>query len=426
MTKTFIDLFAGCGGLSLGLIASGEWKGLFAIEKDPDAFETLRHNLIEGQNKYCFEWPVWLPKKPYQIQNVLNEKHSMLKRLKGKVDLIAGGPPCQGFSMAGKRNGIDPRNHLVKKYLQFVNLIQPKYVLIENVVGITIGHTRTIKHGKTLYKESRKPYSKYIEEKLNEIGYEVFPETLHSINYGIPQNRKRHIFIGIRNDLVTEDMIEGLQKLRENVRFKFLGKKGFNGELISVKQAISDLSLNKKELLACSDSPGFCQIRYGKPRTHYQKLLHRDQNGRSLNGHAPNSLRLANHRPETLEKFKKIHRYCKTSGRKGVCLSEAERKKLDIRKNVFVVLNENNPSHTITTLPDDILHYKDPRILTVRENARIQSFPDWFEFKGKYTTGGVNRVKECPRYTQVGNAVPPFLSEFLGMLLTEIDRGTSL
>ena len=98
---TYIDLFAGCGGLSLGLHNAG-WKGLFAIEKSPDAFKTLKHNLIENKNH--FDWPKWLPKSNHEINRVLEEYSQQLEKLKGKVNMIAGGPPCQGFSMAGKRN----------------------------------------------------------------------------------------------------------------------------------------------------------------------------------------------------------------------------------------------------------------------------------------------------------------------------------
>jgi DNA (cytosine-5)-methyltransferase 1 len=103
-----------------------------------------------------------------------------------------------------------------------------------------------------------------------------------------------------------------------------------------------------------------------------------------------------------------------------VQLSKEDRERLGLSKHCTVPLDPSMPSHTLTTLPDDILHYSEPRILCVREYARLQSFPDWFAFKGKYTTGGDRRVRECPRYTQVGNAVPPFLSECLGLLLQQI------
>ncbi len=110
---TYIDLFAGCGGLSLGLHAAG-WQGLFAVEKSPDAFKTLEYNLIEKINH--FEWPTWLPKQALEINSVLDNYQTELQNLKGKVTLVAGGPPCQGFSMAGKRNEFDLRNDLINSY----------------------------------------------------------------------------------------------------------------------------------------------------------------------------------------------------------------------------------------------------------------------------------------------------------------------
>ena len=97
---TVIDLFAGCGGLSLGLYLAG-WQGLFAIEKNAFAFETLKHNLID--NKKHFAWPDWLPQTNHDINEVLTNYAEQLQNLRGTVDLVAGGPPCQGFSMAGQR-----------------------------------------------------------------------------------------------------------------------------------------------------------------------------------------------------------------------------------------------------------------------------------------------------------------------------------
>ena len=153
---------------------------------------------------------------------------------------------------------------------------------------------------------------------------------------------------------------------------------------------------------------------YSAPLTHYQKLLRR-----GAGDEAPNSLRLANHRPATQERFERMLREC----RKGVCLSTAERREYGMeKKNVVVIFDPDEPAHTLTTLPDDFLHYAEPRILTVREYARLQAFPDWFAFKGKYTTGGPSRTKEAPRYTQVGNAVSPFVAEILGNVAKEMLR----
>lgn len=105
-------------------------------------------------------------------------------------------------------------------------------------------------------------------------------------------------------------------------------------------------------------------------------------------------------------------------------MDESSRQSYGLKKHRIFPMAPGEPAPTITTLPDDVLHYAEPRILTVRESARLQSFPDWFVFKGKFTTGGDRRTKECPRYTQVGNAVPPLLARAIGsalhMLLEEV------
>ena len=134
-TLRYIDLFAGAGGLSLGLYNAG-FKGVFAIEKNSDAFSTLRYNLIE--NKKHFDWPKWLPVKNHDICQFVTEYKEQLSGLKGKVDLIVGGPPCQGFSMAGKRDHTDIRNTMVHYYLDIIEIVMPKYLVLENVHGFTL------------------------------------------------------------------------------------------------------------------------------------------------------------------------------------------------------------------------------------------------------------------------------------------------
>ncbi len=131
---TVIDLFAGCGGLSLGLYQAG-WQGIFAIEKNPCAYATLSYNLIE--KKKHFDWPKWLPQEPLDIVEVNKAYSKQLKSLRGTVDLVAGGPPCQGFSMAGRRVEDDIRNQLVFAYIDFISMVMPKILLFENVKGFT-------------------------------------------------------------------------------------------------------------------------------------------------------------------------------------------------------------------------------------------------------------------------------------------------
>jgi DNA (cytosine-5)-methyltransferase 1 len=127
----------------------------------------------------------------------------------------------------------------------------------------------------------------------------------------------------------------------------------------------------------------------------------------------PNGLRLPRHAETTRNRFDEVLRTCV----RARPLTVADRKRLGMLKQSFTPLAANQPSCTVTTLPDDVLHYAEPRILTVRECARLQSFPDSFELSGPYTTGGPQRSTACPRYTQVGNAVPPLLAEAIGEVL---------
>lgn len=407
-TGTYIDLFSGCGGLSLGLGNAG-WKGIFAVEKDEMAFETFKHNLIDGKHRH-FDWPEWLPKKATTIQTILKNHKEQLSNLKGKVDLIAGGPPCQGFSLAGRRNPNDPRNELSNQYIKMVDLVSPKYILLENVRGFN----STFSEAKG--KKSKVPQSMVVKAKLEKLGYKVFTDYVNSQDYGVPQKRQRFLMIGIRVDVLNDGTspFELLNKLTP----LFLKSKGLSENPVSVKEAISDFETKRKKLIHHSGSQenGFKQLDYKPPKTlnRYQKIMRE-----GLNGSKPNSLRMARHKATTIEKFELMHEIC----RPGIALNDAAREKVGTKKQAITVLNAEMPSKTLTTLPDDIIHYSEPRILTVRESARIQSFPDNFDFIGKYTTGGMRRTKECPRYTQVGNAVPPLLGEVLGRLIIALNYG---
>ena len=128
------------------------------------------------------------------------------------------------------------------------------------------------------------------------------------------------------------------------------------------------------------------------------------------------SHRFPKHRADIIEKFDVILKTC----RKNKDIDAKTRERFNIKKHTIILLDKDDKSPTITTLPDDYIHYCEPRILTVREYARLQTFPDWFEFKEKYTTGGKLRRFEVPRYTQVGNAIPPLFAELVAVVLKEI------
>ncbi len=400
---SYIDLFAGCGGLSLGLHLSG-WKGLFAIEKNKDAFTTLEHNLIH--KKKHFDWPNWLPQTNHDINAVLKSYSKELKGLTNNVDLVVGGPPCQGFSTAGKRYEEDERNKLIDSYIKFIRTVQPKVIFFENVKGFTQKFDRNKVKGRV--------YSKYVKDALerkvkNCPGYKVDGQLVNFADYGVPQKRTRFILVGIRKDIAKSiDPELFFEQLKDN-RETFLASKGI-ALTTSLEEAISDL-LHSHGQVDSPDTSGFKSGVYGRIQSGYQEYL-RTQKENEI----PDSHRFPNHRKTTSERFEHIL----ANAQKNKTLREELKKEYGIKKHTVIPLDGNTPASTITTLPDDYLHYSEPRIFTVREYARIQSFKDWYEFKGKYTTGGRVRTQEVPRYSQIGNAIPPLFGEQAGLILQTI------
>jgi DNA (cytosine-5)-methyltransferase 1 len=403
--KTYIDLFAGCGGLSLGLFNTGFWKGKFAIEKSPDAFETLQYNLIEKKNH--FEWPIWLPKQNHDINEVIKNYKDNLKSLRGEIDLVAGGPPCQGFSTAGRRIEGDSRNELIKSYIKFIRLVQPKVIFFENVKGFTQKFDKNKIKGK-IYSEYVTNALEYDSPKGAFQGYKVEGKLIDFSEFGIPQKRTRFILVGIRKDIVNQvkpnSFFEQIQKQKET----FLIKKGI--ELTnSLEDAISDL-LKINEVVS-PDTKSFSAGLYNPIQSNYQKLLRG-----KVDSKIPDSHRFAKHSEDTVIKFE----YILQNAEKNKTLSNELKERFNLKKRTVIPLSGNRPTPTITTLPDDYIHYCEPRIFTVREYARLQSFNDWYEFKGKYTTGGKRRTQEVPRYSQIGNAIPPLFGEQAGLILNTI------
>lgn len=403
---TFIDAFAGCGGLSLGLLNSG-WRSSFAIEQNASAFATYQSNLLSGRFKDEINWPDWLPQSNHSISELLDEHEKPLRALRGKIALVAGGPPCQGFSSAGRRKVNDPRNILMREYLKLVDLVRPKFVLMENVRGITQGFRD----------EGSTAVVNYSDELISALQarYDVAWTMVRASDYGVPQTRQRFILVGCEKDLGVRanDVIEAFDVERR----RFLRAMHIVTP-VDAKTAISDLEIERGGSEPSAESIGFNQIKYIKPLTHYQKLMHGDCIGEMTD------LRLARHTEEVKHRFQKIIERCHRDGRLNVSLRTLLRDEFSMRKQALRVLDPHLPAPTITSMPDDLIHYSEPRTLTVRENARLQSFPDWFVFKGKYTSGGLRRRTEVPRFTQVANAVPPMMAQVLGMaLLTAINAG---
>ena len=391
---TYIDLFAGCGGLSIGLHMAG-WKGLFAVEKNPSAFSTLKANLVDKRKH--FNWPTWLTATNWDIEELLDQKEVELGKFKGAVDLIVGGPPCQGFSTAGRRQEGDGRNNLVHTYLKMVELVRPRAILFENVRGFTMKFKANAQGGMT--------YSQLVTQKLRDLGYsDARGELIDMSDYGVAQRRQRFIVIATR-----ESFTNAVFATLESKCGEYLSERGVPRKNV-VKSALSDLQ-RCHGTVPCPDSFGFQSGITSRPTTGLQKHLRV-----SSAAYTPDSHRFVNHTADVEAVFARL---LAGAPRNRVILGE-NRVPFGLKKRSVTVLEGDEAAPTVTTIPDDFVHYSEPRVMTVRECARLQTFPDWFEFKGPYTTGGKQRVLQTPRYTQVGNAVPPLFAELAGLALKEV------
>ncbi len=404
LDRRFVDAFAGCGGLSLGLKRAG-WRGVFAIEKDPMAFETLDANFPSGTGRWSYDWPSGIERAAWDIEDLLSDRAQVLGVLAGQVELLAGGPPCQGFSVAGRRRRDDPRNGLVSAYVELVSLLRPRLVLMENVRGFAAAF-------KCDTTETKVNFATEVEEHLGQ-DYDVATAILRASDFGVPQARPRFILVGAAKDLNCGAQVKRFfADLRADAA-RFLHERGLSRDT-TARDAISDLEVARNGTVASPDTTGFEATGYRGPTTAYQRAMHDGCEG------SPSDLRLARHRESTKARFEAIIKASCEEGRLNVTASPETKKLHGIKKAAIRVMDPLRPAPTVTSLPDDLIHYSEPRTLTVRENARLQSFPDWFSFRGKYTTGGDRRAREVPRFTQVANAVPPLLAEQLGERLMKL------
>lgn len=374
------------------------WTGRFAIERDKFAFATLKANLLEKGSPHKYVWPRWLPKEPLGIVEMLSNYRDQLEEMSGSIDVLVGGPPCQGFSSAGRRKHDDPRNQLFASYLNLVDIIKPKAVLIENVRGFTLDFNAG---------DEIKNFSQALKARLSD-AYTVHEQLLDLSIFGVPQARTRYFVLAFLTELNVPNPFVHLLSRRPS----FLRSLRLTAPVTS-GAAISDLEVGRCGTQPSTESTGFEETRYAGPLTHYQKLM-------NAGCEVPTDLRLARHAENIVDRFKEIIEISHAEGRLNTSISAEMRARFGLKKLALRVLDPDRPSPTITSMPDDLLHYSEPRTLTVRENARLQTFPDWYSFQGKYTTGGHLRKQEVPRFTQVANAVPPLVARAIGETLTDL------
>lgn len=390
---TFIDLFAGCGGLSEGFYRMG-FEALAHVEIDHWACETLRtrmkHYGYSDIDKSVIECDITASDTISKIEAAVNNR---------TVDVIIGGPPCQAYSTAGrvrdgKKMASDPRNFLFESYVKILEHFKPKFFLFENVSGIFSAKV----NGKFIFPEILRALGNLYDVCDNQ---EVL---LHnSAEYGVPQLRKRVIIMGVRRDLKgvsIADLYKGVKKTHWLPEASETEKKG-RKKFVDVKEAIGDLPAvepGKDASTATFDYPcdnEFLQ-RIGSKGVH------------PLRDHIAR-----NHNALDRERFYWMIHNNWSFGQLRREMPQYEHTVARVFDNSYVVQWWNLPSKTILAhLHKDGFQFIHPdekqlRSFTVREAARIQSFPDDFIFEGS----------RGEKYKQIGNAVPPLFAEALALSL---------
>ena len=516
----YIELFAGCGGLSLGLESAG-FELVLANELSPMAAETYAYNLLNenltdlSENNKKNKKAIWLSSKhkdlakrlrenPFeypelgmgesdipsdpnklngsllvgniiQINQFLTENPSYLENLKngfgrGEIDVVSGGPPCQSFSLAGLRKRDCDKNTLPWEFANFVELVQPKFSVLENVTGIL-----------RPFKENGISYYAWFEIAKVFASKGYIPICLH-INArltGVPQNRPRFIMIGIREDVYKsirlnfnddeKEICEPSHTFFKNI--KYSKNEVFDSLSYFDVKKDTDLRLIEKSFLAplinhqeVSVKDAIDDMRFKKPSEQSEFVKSLNQSFEKILGKAKKP---ENHEPRlnsgrVLRRFRiyQVMQSCsKDTNKQVLSILKQESNTLDdaawnqLKRHCFIsldgtdvkfpsknellsflklhptkkqtqrALDSKEPAPAALSIPDDACHYHEDevRTLTVREMARIQSFPDNFVFRSKVTTGGKMRRFEVPQYTQVGNAVPPLLGFALGKALKNLN-----
>lgn len=392
---TFIDLFAGCGGLSEGFYKCG-YKALLHLEIDSVACETLKTRMkYYGYDNKEIDDAVLCA--DITVENIIAEIDN---RVKETVDIIIGGPPCQAFSSVGRAQSPDsmnndPRNYLFENYLKILNHVKPKMFIFENVKGILTAKPKGVKIFERIIREMSETYNV-----VDDAGVIL----LNAADYGVPQIRERVILIGVRKDI---DYIN-VNQIYSDIRKTNSNDDENLPDYFTVKDAIADLP---KLLPGESANKVIAESKNTK-----NAYLEKISNDSSL---------VYNHEARK-HNAQDIERYRILSSHKNWQLKDLQNVRPDLVHhdpkhfgNRYTVQEWDKPGKTVVAhlyKDGNLFIHPDPeqaRTFTVREAARIQSFPDDFVFEGSRTQ----------QYKQVGNAVPPLMAEaFAKTLKNYLDK----
>lgn len=359
---TVVDLFSGAGGLSRGFYDAG-YDVVLGVDFDDAALKTFKanHGNAESMKLDLFNHD--------NIDVIVD----YLKKRNIELDVLVGGPPCQGFSIAGPRDMNDKRNSLYVAMVKLADRLRPQAIVLENVPG--------------MIQTNGGIGAKQIVEDFKKIGYVMTPKLLYAPDYGIPQMRKRVFFVGLRDVSTEFEFPEG-----------FVGKENY----VTCEEAISDLptlQTESGEIIYGEDVQEYLH----EPQSEYQRKMRK------------NSEKVYNHIGSIpIEKTKKMIALV-PEGKNYKALPE-EYQGIYKYHEALTRYHSKKPSNTINTGHRSHFHYKWNRIPTVRESARLQSFPDDFIFYGN----------KSEQFRQVGNAVPPMLGQVVAVKLKGYLKGQEL
>lgn len=343
---TVVDLFSGCGGFSYGFQQAG-YHVIIGVDNNKIALDTF------GMNHENSKTLLLDLHEDSSIEKIVHAKGNQL------VDVIIAGPPCQGFSLTGSRKENDERNTLFNAVFRLAKKVNPKVIIIENVQGLL-----------TLYKGKAK---KDIINLCEELGYNCTPKLLYAPDFGVPQIRKRVFFVALKKELGV---------------FEFPKPTHLPNDYVGCKNAIGDLPDLEK-------SYGAEEMKYDKKAaSYYQKMMREGSN--VIKNHIGTK-----HSEHVIDVISQVP---EGGNHKDLPPGVGDSRKFN---EAWTRYDSKKPSKTIDTGHRNHFHYKWNRVPTVRENARLQSFPDKFIFSGTKTQ----------QYRQVGNAVPPLLGKILGTQL---------